>query len=500
MAHDPSRLVLFLHGWSVTSTSSYGRLPERLVHDAARIGLRIRVKDVFLGKYISFHNEVRLSDIAHAMEAALRARPIARLLEKHGTFTCITHSTGGPVAREWQARYYNAGPAGTPVGTPCPMRHLIMLAPANFGSALAQLGSSRLGRIKAFFDGVEPGTGVLDWLELGSPEAWALNAAWIRSASHLIGDDGPFPFVLTGQTIDRRFYDNLNSYTGETGSDGVIRVAAANLNAGYIRLEQAAPTSAGGDADMSTLSMMENTVSAPTPMLIVPGKAHVGTSKGIMRSVRATPGGALSGEERALALSVLRALQVEGAGADDDPVVTDRERVTVEGILAAMRVDSQASYRAVAAQFSAASTIVQRAERVEVEERLLLTDAVFLHDPHCMVIFRIEDDHGNVLTDFDILLTGDGHDENHLPRGFFTDRQRNSRHRGTITYYLNQQAMVGFDELRSPLDPAHVLRTEKPGVRALGLVVRPRPARGFVQYAPCEYRADSALLEALIAP
>jgi hypothetical protein len=64
----------------------------------------------------------------------------------------------------------------------CPMSHLIMLAPANFGSALAQLGKSRISRLKTWFEGVEPGTGVLDWLELGSPEAWKLNRAWISSA------------------------------------------------------------------------------------------------------------------------------------------------------------------------------------------------------------------------------------------------------------------------------------------------------------------------------
>ena len=48
------------------------------------------------------------------------------------------------------------------------MSHLIMLAPANYGSALAQLGKQRLSRIKSWFEGVEPGQGVLDWLELGS--------------------------------------------------------------------------------------------------------------------------------------------------------------------------------------------------------------------------------------------------------------------------------------------------------------------------------------------
>ena len=45
--------------------------------------------------------------------------------------------------------------------------------------------------------------------------------------------------MVIGQTIDRKLYDNLNTYTGESGSDGVVRVAAANLNSAYVRLADA---------------------------------------------------------------------------------------------------------------------------------------------------------------------------------------------------------------------------------------------------------------------
>jgi len=38
--------------------------------------------------------------------------------------------------------------------------------------------------------------------------------------------------------IDRKLYDHLNSYTGEKGSDGVVRAAAANLNFGLVELKQ----------------------------------------------------------------------------------------------------------------------------------------------------------------------------------------------------------------------------------------------------------------------
>src|SRR5690349_6560772 len=102
------------------------------------------------------------------MQAALVAAVVPQLA-KAERFACITHSTGGPVVRRWMDVHY-AGRLEK-----CPLQHLVMLAPANHGSALAQLGKVRLARMKFFFEGVQPGAGVLDCLELGSAQSWALN-------------------------------------------------------------------------------------------------------------------------------------------------------------------------------------------------------------------------------------------------------------------------------------------------------------------------------------
>jgi hypothetical protein len=234
-------VVVFVHGWSVTNTDTYGGLPVRLRREATAAGIDIQVKEIFLGRYISFRDEVRIGDISRAFRTAV-ADKLSNVLKDGTRFVCITHSTGGPVIRDWWHRYYET----VPRSGMCPMSHLIMLAPANYGSALAQLGKGRLSRMKSWFGGVEPGQGVLDWLELGSESAWDLNLAWIRSDGSQISSKGVFPFVLTGQTIDRAFYDNLNSYTGEIGSDGVVRVAAANLEGRYIQLVQQAPKKKAG--------------------------------------------------------------------------------------------------------------------------------------------------------------------------------------------------------------------------------------------------------------
>jgi hypothetical protein len=92
---------------------------------------------------VSFHDEVRLPDISRAFQAAV-TNQLADLIAAGGRIICITHSTGGPSPQ-------------------CPLSRLIMLAPANFGSALAKLGKGTISRLASWAGGVEPGQGVLDW-------------------------------------------------------------------------------------------------------------------------------------------------------------------------------------------------------------------------------------------------------------------------------------------------------------------------------------------------
>jgi hypothetical protein len=456
--------VVFVHGWSVTNTATYGGLPARLRAESARRGLDIDLRHLFLGRYISFHDEVRLPDVSRAFRTAVEEE-LASLLADDRRFACITHSTGGPVIRDWWRRYYVDGDGGR-----CPMSHLVMLAPANFGSALAQLGKSRVGRLKAWMGGVEPGQGILDWLELGSDEARALNTGWIHTDDRRIAADGLFPFVLTGQTIDRAFYDHLNAYTGEPGSDGVVRVAAANLNARHVLLSQSAPEvhPTRRPRVRAPALELESLVRAPeTALRIVRGAAHSGASRGIMRGVHKAAG-------------------------------HRKGRDAVAAILECLSVTTKADYRRVMQTFEAETAIVRNEERVETVERLLGRESHFVHDRHAMIVFRVIDDEGRPVDDFDLLLTaGPDSDPDALPRGFFQDRQRNSRARNTITYYLNYDLMLGSDEIR---DGDLVVRPRRPGIDRLGLELRPRPDRGFAHYLDCRITASRELLGALLQP
>jgi hypothetical protein len=458
-------IVVFVHGWSVTHTNTYGNLPARLANEADQQGLTIRTREIYLGRYISFHDEVRVKDVARAFETAV-AEQLGSLLASGTRFVCITHSTGGPVIREWWRRYHQR--PGAPV---CPMSHLIMLAPANYGSALAVLGKGKLGRLKSWWSGVEPGQGVLDWLALGSAPAWDLNKEWIESGDKHIGPSNVFPFVITGQTIDRALYDNLNSYTGELGSDGVVRVAAANLQANYVRLVQQAPVpvpgAKAGRFHAPELKLDTRLSAAKTPLRIVAGKSHSGDTRGIMKSVRAAAG-------------------------------TAKNQPTVDAIFSCIKVKTKNDYAAVAKAFDAASAQVQEEERLEVERRRLLRDTYFIHDLFSMVIFRVTDHEGYPVSDFDLILTGgENNDPNHLPQGFFADRQLNPNNRNTVTYYFNHSVMTGCDAV---MDGNDVVRPKLEGTTALGLKVVARPDTGFAQYMPCAITASTDVLKTVLVP
>jgi hypothetical protein len=452
--------LVFVHGWSVTNLDTYGELPQRLQNEASKYDFEIKVANIFLGQYITFNDDVRLEDVSRAFNTAVAAQ-LGGLIAGGGRFICITHSTGGPAIRDWLSRYYK--------NVSCPMSHLVMLAPANYGSALAQLGKSRLSRIKAWFDRVEPGQLILDWLELGSSEAWKLNEDWIKSDGSDIGPDRFFPFVIAGECIDRKIYDVLNTYTGEIGSDGVIRVASANLQGRYIRLEQGLPVVDDGKLVAKKFNVASFKVAPDTPLRVVAGKSHSGKEMGIVRSVRAV------------------------AGEDDSSE-------TVKAIFDCIKVTTKDDYEALYRQFIQETERVQSNELIEMERMLLGKPRVFIHDLFSMVIFRVRDSAGYPVNDYDLVLTGgDANDPNHLPEGFLKDKQRNRVNPEVLTYYFNHNIMHGMPAIRRVIDGEEKeIRGALPGVDKLGLRIEARPSSGFVHYLPCEIEATPQFLEQAI--
>jgi hypothetical protein len=444
------QLLVFVHGWGVTSTATYGQLPARLKREASqRGGPPLDVRHIYLGEYVSFHDAIRIEDIARAFDGAL-----GEVLASYGAVqrcVCITHSAGGPVLREWLDRYIvQAGKLDH-----CPISHLIMLAPSNFGSALAQLGKSRLDTIRTWFEGMQPGQEVLDWVELGSPASCALNLRWINEypALKLTRRKRPiFQFVLTGDAIDRELYDHVNPYTGENGSDGVVRVAAANLNARHVVLRQPAPERGeplpSARKRVRTLELETTARAASTAFKIVPGKSHSGTEMGIMASVR-----------------------------DDGKPDT-----TVSAILACIAVDNANDYAALMTRFAADNAEHQSIDnRLEIEKVPVLPDRTYIHDPCSMVIFRLFDSASLRVADINLLLTaGPSDSPNELPRGFMIDRQANQQQPANLTFYLNHAALAGSPPI--PYPSGGVARAARIPRPPYGLRIDPHHSGRFVEH------------------
>ena len=447
--------VILVHGWSVYNTNTYCKLPARLKAEAQRtINLDIEFREIWLGKYVSFQDEVKLPDLARGFEAAIN-RELADIINEGKRFVVITHSTGGPVIRLWWHNYYQKS------NKPCPMSHLIMLAPANFGSALAQLGKSRLSRIKTWFERVEPGQGVLDWLELGSPESWELNRQWITGTSDPSGLPSPvFIFTLTGQTIDRKLYDNLNTYTGELGSDGVVRVAAANLNANYVSIKQQHSPNSNLE-----IGIAESKASPRTAFKLIAGRSHSGEEKGIMRSIQ-----------------------------NDN-----KAHPTISALLECLSVENSAQYAHLADSFDAQNENLRNDELVETATDLLLK-RYFIHDRMSMLIIRVMDHIGFPVLDYDFMLLGTGNDPNKLPPDFFKDRQRNSRSKNTLTYFVNFDILKGCLAIKNPSNRRKALRPDQTGVGEFGIEISPRPQDGYVYYVTAMLAAGQDHLSTLLKP
>jgi len=105
-----------------------------------------------------------------------------------------------------------------------------------------------------------------------------------------------------------------------------------------------------------------------------------------------------------------------------------------------------------------------------------------------MLVIKLGDDRGNDLHDYDVVLTaGPDYDPNHLPPGFFVDRQRNLLNPGKLTYYIDYDVMN--DWLSKP---------ELSG--KFGVRICARPDQGFAYYTVAEHRGTFRALSRYFEP
>jgi pimeloyl-ACP methyl ester carboxylesterase len=217
--------IVLIHGYSSESPTAdpesietiYGDLPRRLRES-------YDVVEVDLSRYVSLNDSVSIADIARALNRALLEQH-ADLLE--GGFHVVIHSTGALVIRTW-IRLFSPKPS--------PIRNLVYLAGANLGSGWASIGQGQVARWGRFvFErGAQRGVKVLQSLELGSSPTIDLHLSFIQPDSRIIEDYKVQEFVIIGTQADPAWFTLPIRYAHEDGSDGVVRVAAGNLNFNHL--------------------------------------------------------------------------------------------------------------------------------------------------------------------------------------------------------------------------------------------------------------------------
>lgn len=214
------RPLLILHGWSGTPQSL-----RPLSSFLKRHGFT--VVDIWLADYLSMNDEITIQDLGQAMGRALKSK---RIPEKRHSFDVIVHSTGGLVVRQYLIHHFFGRPEK------CPIRHLVMLAPANFGSPLAHIGKSMIGRLRLGWKWdhfLQTGTRVLEGLELASPTSWTMAEQDLFSATNgIFKQEHVYTTILIGTDM----YEGLAGSFHRNGSDGTVYASTANMNAAYIKL------------------------------------------------------------------------------------------------------------------------------------------------------------------------------------------------------------------------------------------------------------------------
>jgi pimeloyl-ACP methyl ester carboxylesterase len=352
------RQVLIIHGWSDTSRS-FGPLVEFLRANG------YQAVPLWLGDYISLDDDVRVVDVAKRLEAVVRDKLANGELVQ--PFDVIVHSTGGLVAREWISGYYGDDIAG------CPAKRLIMLAPANFGSRLASLGKSMVGRIvKGWNNWFHTGTEMLNALELASPYQWRLAEQDLfvplgrTSAPAIYGNDGIYAFTIVGT---HPYASLLRQMVNEDGADGTVRACAANLNVRGVTLDFAA------DERQPLVTPWKLRHKTDIPLAVLPDRTH----------------GSVIDPEK-----------------NDIKSPESYEKRLGQLILRALGCDTPADYQAIATEWSAITEATAALSSDESQREEVLgkdSDPKWFHQ-YMQVNVRVMDDHGADVGDYFLEFSG----------------------------------------------------------------------------------------------
>jgi hypothetical protein len=208
----PTNKIALIHGYSDHGSSFdawAGKLQDR-GFDAKRINIC---------NYISLNNEITIPDLGEGLNRALQD-----VGWEDQEFDAIVHSTGMLVMRA-----YLCNDSLRPQN----LKHLVGLAPATWGSPLANQGRSFLGMLfrgnkQVGPDFLNAGNLILEGLELGSEFTWKLAHRDLLNENPIfsIAPNSPWVAVFIGNTP----YTGIKEFINPPASDGTVRWSGCALN------------------------------------------------------------------------------------------------------------------------------------------------------------------------------------------------------------------------------------------------------------------------------
>lgn len=229
--------TVIIHGWSDCS-ESFRDMKRFLIQQG--IG---SVKTILYADYESREDNVTFNDVADGLNDEFKRNGfIDADGRKRRDLNVIVHSTGGLVIRHWIWRYYFRD--GDRIAD-CPVKRVVMLAPANFGSPLAHRGKSFLGSLFKgrwkIGDFLEVGRELLNGLELASPYQWQLAHRDLLVPTPYYRADRIQMTILVGA----RDYTGLRGWVNKPGTDGTVVIAGTSLDSAKLVLDFSKPQQKG---------------------------------------------------------------------------------------------------------------------------------------------------------------------------------------------------------------------------------------------------------------
>ena len=468
MPQPPQPLpIVLIHGYSSEGADNsgadiYGSLPADLRRE---LGSQL-VHEIDLSRWISLSDGIALDDVSFAMERALRSAEFSHLLDTG--FHAIIHSTGALVVRNWLRLY---------APRPAPIQNLVHLAGANFGSGLAHIGRGVIARwYRQIFKGTDAGVRVLDALEFGSSKTIDLHRHFLQPGYDMLGDYGVREFCAIGsQTLPMLRLVPVR-YLKEDSSDNTVRTSAGNLNFNYVRIS---PTAEAFHLDVEDLQQeidqrledkkirpdwYQTDVTCladerpPIPFAIVYETAHMGQEMGILKGS--------SNRDRVLPL-----------------------------LQQALEVESEEQYAAVTRAWHKVTAACQRqVARRKAKQGKRGWDLHRQYEGHSQLIFRLNDQFGDPVEDFDLTFRSGGDSRHSRLERMIEDKHINRKHRGTVLYYLRTQMYDGQDDnlqIKNRLENVAPLDFEITGFE---------PGSEQIAYLPVRIKLKAREVQALIQP